>query len=59
MGLLDNSHNNSRPARLPALPSVPRGVDPAMHQLLEAIKERLEVREGARGNQFEVQSGEG
>ena len=53
MGLLDNSHNNSRPARLPALPSVPRGVDPAMHQLLEAIKERLEVREGARGNQFE------
>ena len=53
MGLLDNSHNNSRPARLPALPSVPRGVDPALHQLLEAIKERLEVREGARGNQFE------
>lgn len=53
MGLLDNSHNNSRPARLPAIPAVPRGVDPAMHQLLEAIKERLEVREGARGNQFE------
>ena len=53
MGILDNSHNNSRPARLPAIPAVPRGVDPAMHQLLEAIKERLEVREGARGNQFE------
>lgn len=53
MGLLDNSPHNSKPARLPALPAVPRGTDPAMYQLLEAIKERLEVREGSRGNQFE------
>lgn len=53
MGLLDNSAANSQPAKLPALPEVPRGVDRAMYQLLEAIKERLEVREGSRGNKFE------
>lgn len=44
----------SQPARLPALPSVPSGLEPAVRQFLEAVRERLEVREGARGNPFEA-----
>jgi Chaperone of endosialidase len=43
---------NSQPARLPAI-NVPSGIDPQLRHALEAIKERLEVREGARGNPFE------
>lgn len=39
-------------ARLPALPPVPM-TDPALAVFLNAVKERLEVREGSRGNPFE------
>ena len=42
-------------ALLPALPSVPLGnVSPDLRRFLEAVKERLEVREGSRGNPFEA-----
>ena len=49
---LTKSANNTRPAKLPAL-SVPRELENQLRTLLEAIKERLEVREGQRGNPFE------
>lgn len=40
------------PARLPAL-SAPRTNDPALQRWIDAVCERLEVREGARGNAAE------
>jgi len=46
------SANNTRPAKLPAM-NVPRELENQLRTLLEAMKERLEVREGARGNPFE------
>ena len=44
--------SNTQPAKLPAI-NIPATADPALRQALEAIKERLEVREGARGNPYE------
>ena len=52
MNKLVQSAANSQPARLPAI-VVPQTIDPALRQTLEAIKERLEVRDGARGNPYE------
>ena len=52
MNKLVQSAANSQPARLPAI-VIPPGVDPVLRQTLEAIKERLEVRDGARGNPYE------
>lgn len=52
MNKLVQSAANSQPARLPAI-TIPQSVDPALRQTLEAIKERLEVRDGARGNPYE------
>ena len=52
MSKLVQSAANSQPARLPAI-VVPQTIDPALRQTLEAIKERLEVRDGARGNPYE------
>ena len=59
--MVDRSRNQiqqgavaSQAARLPALPVVPSNVDPAIRQFLEAVRERLEVREGSRGNPFEA-----
>lgn len=49
---ISKSANNTRPAKLPAL-NVPRELDNQLRILLEAVKERLEVREGQRGNPFE------
>ncbi len=40
------------PARLPALPAV-RSDDPALKRWIDAVAERLEVREGSRGNAAE------
>lgn len=42
----------TQPARLPGLPTVDTG-NPALNRLLEAMRERLEVREGERGNPYE------
>jgi hypothetical protein len=50
--LVKEGPSNSQPARLPAI-TIPPTTDPALRQTLEAIKERLEVREGARGNPYE------
>jgi len=52
MSKLAQSSANSQPARLPAI-TIPPGVDAALRQTLEAMKERLEVRDGARGNPYE------
>lgn len=52
MNKLVQSAANSQPARLPAI-AIPPGVDPVLRKTLEAIKERLEVREGSRGNPYE------
>lgn len=52
MNKLVQSAANSQPARLPAI-VVPQTIDPALRQTLEAIKERLEVRDGSRGNPYE------
>lgn len=59
--MVDRSRNQiqqgavaSQAARLPALPVVPSNADPAIRQFLEAVRERLEVREGSRGNPFEA-----
>ena len=46
------SANNTHPAKLPAL-NVPRDLDNQLRTLLESVKERLEVREGQRGNPYE------
>jgi hypothetical protein len=43
---------NSQQARLPGLPAV-QVQDRALSDLIKAMKERLEVREGERGNPFE------
>lgn len=43
----------SQRARLPALPPIPQGVDAATRSFMEAVKERLEVRGGERGNPYE------
>lgn len=40
------------PARLPALPPVATS-DPALKRWVDAVAERLEVREGSRGNEYE------
>lgn len=45
--------NSTSPARLAGLPSVPAMPDQALSSFLHAVKERLEVREGGRGNPFE------
>ncbi len=52
MNKLVQSAANSQPARLPAI-VIPPDVGPVLRQTLEAIKERLEVRDGARGNPYE------
>lgn len=52
MNKVSQSANNTAPARLPAI-NIPPGVDPVLRNTLEAIKERLEVRDGARGNPYE------
>lgn len=49
---MKTSPHHSAPARLPSI-NVPSGADPQVRQALEAIKERLEVREGSRGNPYE------
>lgn len=49
---MKTSPYHSAPARLPSI-NVPLGADPQVRQALEAIKERLEVREGSRGNPYE------
>ena len=49
---LARSANNTKPAKLPAI-NVPRGLDDQLRVVLEAMKERLEVREGSRGNPYE------
>lgn len=49
---MKTSPYHSAPARLPPI-NVPSGADPQVRQALEAIKERLEVREGSRGNPYE------
>ena len=52
---LQQTATASGAALLPALPSVPLGnVGPDLRRFLEAVKERLEVREGSRGNPFEA-----
>ena len=52
---LQQTATASGAALLPALPSVPLGsVSPDLRRFLEAVKERLEVREGSRGNPFEA-----
>jgi hypothetical protein len=43
----------SQRARLPGLPPIPQGVDAATRAFLEAVKEHLEVRGGARSNPYE------
>ena len=43
----------SQRARLPALPPIPQSVDAASRSFMEAVKERLEVRGGERGNPYE------
>ena len=43
----------SQPAQLPGIPAV-QVADRALADVLRAIKERLEVREGTRGNPFEA-----
>ena len=43
----------SQRARLPGLPPIPQSVDTASRAFLEAVKERLEVRGGERGNPYE------
>ena len=50
--LIAQSANNTKPAKLPAI-NVPRGLDDQLRVVLEAMKERLEVREGSRGNPYE------
>jgi hypothetical protein len=40
-------------AQLPGIPLVPTNTDPALARFLQAVKERLEVREGSRGNPWE------
>ena len=52
MSKITQSPSNTQPARLPAI-TIPPGVDAALRQTLEAMKERLEVRDGARGNPYE------
>lgn len=52
MAIKDSAYN-SKPAKLPGLPEVPRSLDAPTYRLLEAIKEHLEVRNGGRGNVFE------
>ena len=52
MPSIADSPANSRPAKLPAI-VIPAGLDRSMAALLAAVKERLEVREGERGNPFE------
>lgn len=47
-----NSARDTGAARLPALPSVRTG-DQALDRWIQAVSERLEVREGARGNPYE------
>lgn len=42
----------STPARLPAI-NVPQGLEPGLRDVLSAMKERLEVREGSRGQPLE------
>ncbi len=49
---LATSPHASRPAQLPALGHVVTG-NPALDRLLSAMRERLEVREGERGNPHE------
>lgn len=49
---MKTSPHHSAPARLPSI-NIPSGADPQVRQALEAIKERLEVREGSRGNPYE------
>ena len=49
---MKTSPYHSAPARLPHI-NIPSGADPQVRQALEAIKERLEVREGSRGNPYE------
>lgn len=49
---IQQSPHASQRSQLPAI-NVPMGVDPQLRQALEAIKERLEVREGSRGNPYE------
>lgn len=49
---MKTSPYQSAPARLPHI-NIPSGADPQVRQALEAIKERLEVREGSRGNPYE------
>lgn len=46
--------SNSQRAQLPGLPAVPRSIDSNLYSFLESVKERLEVREGSRGNPFEA-----
>lgn len=43
----------SRAARLPAIPDIPRNIDPRLHETLSMMKEHLEVRLGARGDTLE------
>lgn len=45
--------NASQPAQLPGIPALPLSVDPSIRRFLEAVKEHLEVRAGARGNPYE------
>lgn len=52
MNKITASAANTQRARLPAI-HIPPGVDAALRQTLDAIKERLEVRDGARGNPYE------
>lgn len=40
-------------AQLPSIPLVPTGIEPALQRFLQAVKERMEVREGSRGNPWE------
>ena len=46
------SSYNSGPAKLPAIPTV-RVQDPAMQRFIDAVRESIEVRAGARGDRFE------
>jgi len=52
MGAVRNSAYNTQAARLPAI-TIPTTADAQLRQTLEAVKEHLEVRGGARGNPYE------
>lgn len=51
--LADGAAASAR-ATLPGLPAVPAVDNKALYTFLQALKERLEVREGSRGNPFEA-----